>query len=109
MQAARITPKTVMFCFAVLFGIWLIADRAEQFIQTYRAPLSHQVLWVPGKMISGTVVAVAALLAYGLAFRLCLVIAAEHRHARQMQIAWWLLAANAGLSVIRSVVESPWV
>jgi hypothetical protein len=104
MLAARITPKTVTFCFAVCFGLWLISDRAEQFGQT-----SHQALRWQGKMISGTIVAAAALLAYALACRLCMVIAAEHRHARRMQIAWWLLAANAGLSVIRSVVESPWV
>lgn len=104
MLAARITPKKLMLCFAVSFGLWLIAYRAEQFGQA-----SHQALWEPGKMISGMIVAVAALLAYALAFWLCLVVAAEHRHARRMQIAWWLLAANAGLSVIRSIVESPWV
>lgn len=104
MLATRITPKTVMFCFAVFFGLWLFADRAERFGQA-----SNQALWGQGKMISGTILAVAALLAYALAFWLCLVIAAEHRQARRMQVAWWLLAANSGLSVIRSVVESPWV
>lgn len=93
----------VMFCFAVFFGLWLIADRAEQLGHV------HQAQWMQGKIISGTIITVAALIAYALAFWLCLVIAAEHRHARRMQIAWWLLAANAGLSVIRSVVESPWV
>jgi hypothetical protein len=45
-------------------------------------------------------------LAYGLALWLNLEIAAEYRQTRWLRLAWLALAGNAGVSIVRMVVES---
>ena len=45
-------------------------------------------------------------LAYGLALSLNLEIAAEYRQTRWLRLAWVALAGNAGVSIVRMVVES---
>jgi hypothetical protein len=45
-------------------------------------------------------------LAYTLALALNLEVAAEYRQTRWLHVAWLALAANAGVSVVRIIVES---
>ncbi len=63
--------------------------------------------WAPQfPLTEGAIKAAASILAYALALALNLEIAAEYRHTAWLRAAWLALAANAGLSIARTIVES---
>ena len=95
MIAARITPKVVWFGLALNLCVWLAAHLP------WRAGLTPR-LWV----IEGAIRTGFLCLAYIMALALNLVIAAEYRETRWLRVAWLALAANAGVSIVRIIVES---
>lgn len=95
MIAARITPKVVWIGLALNLGAWLAVR------------LPAQAGWTPRSWAAESAIRTLFLcLAYGLALALNLEIAAEYRQTRWLRVAWLALAANAGISIIRMIVES---
>ncbi len=95
MIAARITPKVIWFGLALNLCAWLAAHLP------WRMGLTPRML-----VVEGAIRAAFLCLAYGMALALNLEIAAEHRQTRWLRVAWLALAANAGVSIIRIIVES---
>lgn len=95
MIASRITPKVILFGFALNLALWLGAH------------LPAMLGWTPRQWIAESAIRTLALCtAYTLAFALNKEIAAEYKDAKWLRVAWLALAANAGVSVIRIVIES---
>ena len=99
MTATRLTPKIIWLGLALSLGsragahvAWQITGKLEM----------GSPLWIT----ENTVKTGFLCLAYVLALRLTLEIAKEYRQARWLRIAWLALAANAGISVVRMMVES---
>ena len=93
--AARITTKVAWIGCALNVGAWLALH------------LPWQLGWTPHFEIAEWAVRLMFLSsAYLLAFLLNLEIAAEYRQVRLLRVAWLALAANAGFSVVRIVIES---
>jgi hypothetical protein len=95
MIATRITPKVVRFGLALNLCAYLAAHLP------WWAGLTPR-LWVAESAIKTGFLC----LAYGLALSLNLEIAAEYRQTRWLRLAWVALAGNAGVSIVRMVVES---
>jgi len=95
MIATRITPKVVWFGLALNLCAYLTAHLP------WWAGLTPR-LWVTESAIKTGFLC----LAYGLALSLNLEIAAEYRQTRWLRLAWVALAGNAGVSIVRMVVES---
>src|SRR5262249_40175718 len=95
MIAARITSKIVWFGLALNLCAWLACR-----LPWLGGLTPH--LWVAESAISVGFLC----LAYGLALALNLGVAAEYRQTRWLRVAWLALACNAGVSIIRIVVES---
>jgi hypothetical protein len=95
MIAARITSKVIWFGLALNLCAWLACRLPWVVGLTPR-------LWVAESAISVGFLC----LAYGLALALNLEVAREHRQTRWLRVAWLALAGNAGVSIIRIVVES---
>ncbi len=95
MIAARITPKVVWLCLALNLGAWLAIHLPFRAGVTARS-------WVMESAIRTGFLC----LSYMLALALNLEIAAEYRETRWLRVAWLALAANAGVSVVRIIVES---
>ena len=95
MIATRVTPKVVWFGLALNLCAYLAAHLP------WWAGLTPR-LWVTESAIKTGFLC----LAYGLALSLNLEIAAEYRQARWLRLAWVALAGNAGISIVRMVVES---
>lgn len=95
MIASRITPKIVWFGLALNLCAWLACHLPWRMGLTAR-------LWVAESAIRAAFLC----LAYGLALALNLEVAAEHRQTGWLRVAWLALAANAGVSIVRIIVES---
>jgi hypothetical protein len=95
MIATRITPKVVWFGLAFNLCAWLVAH------MPWRAGLTEH-LWVTESAIQTGFLCFA----YALALALNLEIAAEYRQTRWLRVAWLALAGNAGVSIVRIVVQS---
>jgi hypothetical protein len=95
MIAARVTPKVVWFGLALNLCAYVAAHLP------WWAGLTPR-LWVTESAIKTGFLC----LAYGLALALNLEIAAEYRQTRWLRLAWLALAANAGVSVVRIIIES---
>ena len=95
MIASRITPKVVWYGLALNLCAYLAAHLP------WWAGLTPR-MWQPQSAIKTGFLC----LAYGLALALNLEIAAEHRQTRWLRLAWLALAGNAGVSIVRMVVES---
>lgn len=96
MLTARITPKIVLIGLATQLGVWLAVNLPWTFGWTGR----H---FVAAHAIRLTLSCVAL----GLACAINLEIAEEYRNARWLRVAWLALAANAGISILRMIAESP--
>jgi len=96
MITSRITPKVVWICLAVNLWAWLSVDLL------WRTGAVSSRLW----LAEGAIRTVCLSAAYLLALRLNLEIAAEYRQAPWLRVAWLALAGNAGVSVVRMLVES---
>src|SRR5499426_327625 len=96
MIATRITTKVVWFGLAFNLCAYLAAHLP------WWAGLTPR-LWVVESAVKTGFLCIA----YGLALSLNLEIAAEYRQTRWLRLAWLALAANAGVSIVRMVVESP--
>lgn len=95
MISARITPKLVWSGMALNLGVWLAVD------------LPWRAGWTPRHWVAESAIRTVCLcVAYALALALNLQIAAEYRQAPWLRVAWLALAGNAGMSVIRIIVES---
>jgi hypothetical protein len=95
MIASRITPKVVWYGLALNLCAYLAAHLPWLTGLTPR-------MWQPQSVIKTGFLC----LAYGLALWLNLEIAAEYRQTRWLRLAWLALAGNAGVSIVRMVVES---
>src|SRR5262245_42222958 len=96
MVASRITPRVVLFGLAINIGAWLIVHLPSMAGLTPRLRMTERIIK-----------AVFLCLAYALALALNLEIAAEYRPTRWLRVAWLAMAANAGVSILRILVESP--
>ncbi|HYW74902.1 MAG TPA: hypothetical protein VE961_28005 [Pyrinomonadaceae bacterium] len=95
MISARITPKIVWLGLSLNLCAWLAAH------MPWWAGLTGH-MWVTESVIKTGFLCFA----YALALALNLEIAAEYRQTRWLRVAWLALAGNAGVSIIRIVVES---
>src|SRR5512145_1574864 len=95
MIAARITPKVVWFGLALNLCAYLAAHLP------WWAGLTPRL-----RMTESAIRTVFLCLAYVLALWLNLEIAAEYRQTRWLRLAWLALAGNAGVSIVRMVIES---
>ncbi|MGH9842809.1 MAG: hypothetical protein ACREEM_29060 [Blastocatellia bacterium] len=96
MFAARITPKLVAAGFVGELLLLALLYLPAALGLTARFRLTEAI-----------VMTIAGLLAYGIATLLGLEIAAEYRQARWSRLAWLLLAASAGLSLVKRSAGSP--
>jgi hypothetical protein len=95
MIASLITPKFILYGLAFNFSLWLGAH------------LPFVLGWTPRLLIyEGAITTFFLFWAYLFAMALNLEIAREYKGARWLRISWLALAANAGISVIRIVIES---
>ncbi len=63
--------------------------------------------WAPRfRLAEALVMTTSGVLAFGIMFVLSLEVAAEYRQSRWAQLAWWLLAANAALSLLKKIAGS---
>lgn len=95
MIAARITPKVVWLGLALNLGGWLVVHLPWRLGWTARQ-------WVAESALRTVFLCTA----YMLALLLNLEIAAEYRQTRWLRVAWLALAANAGISIVRMIIES---
>jgi hypothetical protein len=97
MIASRITPKVILYGLAFNFSFWLVAH------------LPFILGWTPRLLISEGAIATFFLFwAYLFATALNFEIAGEYKDTLWLRISWLALAANAGISAIRMIIES-WV
>jgi hypothetical protein len=94
MIAARLTPKLLTYVMAIHLALWLGFRLPAQFELTSR----HLI-------IEGIIRTVGLALAYLCAFALNLEIAAEYRKTPWLRVAWIALALNAGISIVRMIIE----
>jgi hypothetical protein len=93
--APHITPKVVLYGLALNFSLWLIAH------------LPFSLGWTPRLLFfEGTITTFSLFWAYLFAMVLNLEIAGEYNDARWLRISWLALAANAGISIVRIIIES---
>src|SRR6185436_4177674 len=95
MSALRLTPRMIVYGLAgellLLIALYLPAAWG----------------WAPRfRLAEALVMTTSGVLAFGIMFVLSLEAAAEYRQSRWAQLAWWLLAANAALSLLKKVVGS---
>jgi hypothetical protein len=95
--AARVTPKAILLIVAGSCGLWLALRLSFR-------PGG----WEMGGWLAEDLISAAGFIAYATACWLSLKIAQEHRGAGLMRGAWLALAANAGLSVLRVLLENRW-
>lgn len=96
MIVTHIQPKYILHAMAAHLGLWLAVS------------LPAQAGLLPRHNLLGWAIRlVACCFALGLSACLCWQIAKEHRQAKWLQVAWWALAANGAISVLRMVAESP--
>ena len=95
MLASRITPKVVASGLALHLAVWV----GLHLPALAGGPAHFRV--TEGALKTGT-----SILAYAVAVALNLGIAAEYRHAPWLRVAWLALAANAAVSIFRTLAES---
>jgi hypothetical protein len=93
MRGMWLTTQSVKTGMAVHLSLWFALYTAQQF-----SPIP----WLVA--VEAVVLALGGALAYGLALKLNLEIAAEYRNVRWLRLAWLMLAANAGLSILRPIL-----
>src|SRR5262245_22564671 len=95
MFAVRLTPRVVAYGLAgeLLLLILLYLPAALGWTTRFR-------------LAEALVMTTSGVLAFGIMFVLSLEVAAEYRQSRWARLAWWLLAANAALSLLKKVVGS---
>ncbi|HEX9003211.1 MAG TPA: hypothetical protein VGB07_25110 [Blastocatellia bacterium] len=96
MFTARITPKVVLIGLAIQLGLWLAVNLPWTFGWTSRHFAAAHAMRL-----------VMSCLALGLACAINLEIAEEYRNAPWLRVAWLALAANAGISILRMIAETP--
>lgn len=96
MFTARITPKIVSLGLATQLSAWLAINLPWTFGWTARHYIAAHLIRLALSCV-----------ALGLACAINLEIAEEYRNARWLRLAWLALAANAGISVLRMIAESP--
>jgi hypothetical protein len=95
MIASRITPKGILYGLAFNSSLWLGAH------------LPFILDWTPRlEIYEGAITTFFLFWAYLFALTLNLEIASEYKDALWLRISWLALAANAGISVIRMIIES---
>lgn len=98
MVALRITPRVVFSCLALSIGAWLAVH------------LPWALGWGPHRWTAERIIkTIFPGLAYTIALALNLGIAAEYKRTRWVRLAWTAMAANAGASILRIIIESPLV
>jgi hypothetical protein len=95
MIASRITPKVILYGLAFNFSFLLMAHLP--FILGWTSHL---------RIVEGAITTFFLFWAYVFAMVLNLEIASEYKDIRWLRISWLALAANAGISVIRIIIES---
>jgi hypothetical protein len=95
MIASRITPKIILSGLLLNLSLWLVAHSLE--VLGWQPPL-----WISVHAIH----TFFSFWAFLFAFLLNLEIAGEYRDVRWLRISWLALAGNAGISVIRVIIET---
>lgn len=96
MLASRITPKFVAYGLTGEILILVCLYLPSFFGWTHRLLLTEAV-----------VMTVSGIVAFGIALLLSLEVAAEHRQSSLVRLAWQLFAINAGLSLLKRTIGSP--
>src|SRR5262245_15744441 len=96
MIAARLTPKIMTWAMALHLVLWI----------GFNLPV--KLGWTEHPWIAvGIIKTVGLSLAYLCAVALNLEIAGEYRKTPWLRVAWIALAINAGISILRMLIESP--
>jgi hypothetical protein len=93
MTFGRITPRALKTGLLVQSASWLALELTNRLAPDSRLGLAQLII-----------TALGGALAYGLALKLNLEVAAEYRNVRWLRLAWLMLAANAGLSLLRPIL-----
>jgi len=93
--SSRITPKIILYGLALNFSFWLLVHLP------FILGLTPRLL-----IIESSIATFFLFWAFLFAMVLNLEIAGEYRDTRLLRIAWLALAANAGISGIRIIIES---
>ena len=98
MLATRLTPKTLLLMLLPLLALLLLAQLSSSFDW-----------WPHERALASRLRNTASIFGFALALLLNLEIAREYRQTPLLRLAWLALAANAGLSVIRMMLEGHWL
>src|SRR6266851_1034862 len=96
MIATRATPRLMLLGLTLQAGVWMGLHLPVLFGRE-----------IHFNVIEGTFQSAASILAFALALALNVEIAGEYRQTPWLRWAWLFLGANAGLSMLREVVQSP--
>lgn len=98
MLALRLTPKVILTALVPQLAVMLLLHLGTDFGWW---PHSQAMEWLFRNS--------ASIFAYVVALALSLEVAGEYRGAPLLRVAWLALAANAGISVVRMILEGPWI
>lgn len=94
----RLTPKTIWMALGLQLALLLVARLAGIFDW-----------WPHHRGLAGEFRNTASIVAFAVALALNLEIAKEHRRTPLLHLAWLAMAANAGISILRMILEGPWL
>lgn len=98
MLTLRLTPKTLFSMLVPLLALLLVVQLSVSFDW-----------WPHQRGLASRFRNTASIFSFTLAWLLNLKIAREYRQTPLLRLAWLALAANAGLSVIRMILEGHWL
>ncbi len=98
MLATRLTPKLLLWALMPQMGLIVLAHLAANFDW-----------WPHYRGLASGFRNSVSILSFAIALVMNLVIAREYQKTPLLRLAWLALAANAGISVIRMILEGPWL
>ncbi|MBS1789474.1 MAG: hypothetical protein JST85_17250 [Acidobacteria bacterium] len=98
MLATRLTPKVLLYALIPQLALIVLAHLAAQFDW-----------WPHYRGLAPNFRNAVSIIAFAIALLLNLEIAREYRKTPLLHLAWLAMAANAGLSVVRMILEGPWL
>lgn len=98
MLATRLTPKVILWALIPQMALTVLAHLAANFNW-----------WPHYRGLAQSFRNSVSIIAFAIALMLTLEIAREYRKTPLLHLAWLAMAANAGISVVRMVLEGPWI
>lgn len=98
MLATRLTPKVILWALIPQMALIVLAHLAASYNW-----------WPHYRGLAQGFRNSVSIIAFAIALVLTLEIAREYRKTPLLHLAWLAMAANAGISVIRMIFESPWI